>query len=92
MSVLTAYTIPLQLPTVRWSAQAFARKIGSRFDQAGRGPESKDYPAQAGLSSGHVAVIQLMPASGAQSAHRFEATKNFGLDPERMYDSGRRIT
>jgi hypothetical protein len=28
----------------------------------------------------------------AQSGHRFEATKKFGLDPERMYDSGRRIT
>jgi hypothetical protein len=28
----------------------------------------------------------------AQSGHRFEATKNFGLDAERMYHSGRRIT
>jgi hypothetical protein len=44
MSVLTAYTIPLQLPTVRWSAQAFARKTGSPFDQADEGRKVKIIP------------------------------------------------
>ena len=36
--------IPLQLPTVRWSAQAFARKTGSPLDQADEGRKVKIIP------------------------------------------------
>ena len=42
--------------------------------------------------SGPLAIPESYPLCARQSGHRFEATKNFGLDPERMYDSGRRIT